>query len=893
MAQADLSGRQLGVYQVEGLIGAGAMGEVYRARDTKLGRTVAIKVLPDSFTGDPDRLSRFDREARALAALNHPNIATIHGLEDFESVQSVPGATVRGLVLELVEGETLADRIRNGLTHDQALRLARQIADALDAAHEKGVVHRDLKPANIRVTPDGTVKVVDFGLAKLIQPAESTLPSSSSPTMALEGTREGIVVGTAAYMSPEQARGLPVDRRTDIWAFGCVLYEMLTGRAAFARGTIADTVAAVLNSEPDWAALPAPVPPHVRRVLRRCLEKDVKRRARDIGDVRMELDDAAAPREPLPPGAGRGSRFSGAVPWVLATLGLIAAIAIGVRVWNGRTATPAPEPVVTRTTLTLPPGQEFDTTGGAGPVAFSQDGRRIAYVATAGGGTRLFVRSLDAFGADPLPGTEGAQFPFFSPDGESVAFFADRKLKRISIRGGSPLVVCEAVTTGRGATWGADGTIVFDPGASGLIRVPAAGGAPQPVVSRDATMDRTDLSWPQFLPGGHQLLVTVGGRAFAEDSLAALSLDTGEWHQLGPGSQPQYSPSGHLIYHAIGVREGELHVVPFDLVTLSVRGRPVTVLENAFRAQNGGAVYFAVAQNGTLIFTPGGYARTLVQVDRHGKRSPILDDRLGFRGPVVSPDGGRVAVTIDPRPSQIWVYDPARQTRSAFATDVHSLNPLWTPDGRRIAYAASDGGGTDVFWRVADAGSPAERLLTREGPQYPTSWSRDGRLLIFSDGLANAFDIWMLPLGGQPRSLVATPASESNAQLSPDNRWIAYQSNESGRLDVYVRPFPNVNDGKWTISTAGGQRPAWSPDGTELFYAADSGIMRVPVGMRGSRFVAGPPEQLFNGPYDLSYTSYAVSKDGTHFIMVEVDPNARPTQLNVVLNWAEELRRKQ
>ena len=886
MAQADLSGSQLGVYQVEALIGAGAMGEVYRARDTKLGRTVAIKVLPDSFTNDPERLARFEREARALAALNHPNIATIHGLEDFEPVQSTRGASVRGLVLELVEGETLADRIRNRLTHDQALRLARQIADALDAAHEKGIVHRDLKPANVRVTPEGAVKVVDFGLAKLIQPAESSLSSSSSPTMTSDGTREGVVVGTAAYMSPEQARGLPVDRRTDIWAFGCVLYEMLSGRAAFGRETTSDTVAAVLNSEPDWTALPEIVPPHLRRVLRRCLEKDVKRRARDIGDVRVELDDAAASLEALPAAAGRLSRFIGALPWGLAMLGLIAAVAIGVSVWSGRPARSS-EAVVTRTTLTLPPGQEFDTAVGAGPLAFSQDGRHIAYVATAGGGTRLFVRHLDAFGADTLSGTDGAQFPFFSPDGESVAFFADRKLKRISIRGGSPLVVCEAPTTGRGGTWGADGTIVFDPGASGLMRVPAAGGVPQPVVSRDATMDRKDLSWPQFLPDGRGLIVTVAGK-FVEDTLAVLALDTGEWHQLAPGSQPQYSPSGHLIYHAIGVREGELHAIPFDTTTLSLRGRPMAVVDNVFRAQNAGALFFAVAQNGTLIFTAGGYARTLVQVDRHGRRTPIVDDRLGFRGPVVSPDGGKVAVTIDPRPSQIWVYDLARRTRSAFATDHHSLTPLWTPDGRRIAYATGD---PDLFWRAADAGSPAERLLARDGQQYPTSWSRDGKLLIFTDGLPNAFDIWMLPIGGQPRPLLATPASEWNAHLSPNDHWIAYQSNESGRLDVYVRPFPNVNDGKWTISTAGGQRPAWSPDGTELFYAAESAIMRVPVDTRGSRFVAGPPEQLFSGPFDLSYTSYAISKDATHFVMVEVDPNARPTQLNVVLNWAEEVKR--
>ena len=503
-----LTGSNLGVYQVEALIGAGAMGEVYRARDTKLGRTVAIKVLPDSFTDDPERLARFEREARALAALNHPNIATIHGLEDFESVQSTGVATIRGLVLELVEGETLDDRIRSGLTCDQALELARQIADALDAAHEKGIVHRDLKPANVRVTPEGTVKVVDFGLAKLIRPAEAD-QSSSLSTVSLGGTREGVVVGTAAYMSPEQARGLPVDRRTDIWAFGCVLYEMLTARRAFARDTIGDTVAAVLNSEPDWSAIPDIVPPPVRRVLRRCLEKDIRRRARDIGDVRMELDEAAGSRETVPGPAAAGSRLSGGRPWVLTALGVLTAAAIAWAVWLPRPGVPIGGPMVTRTTLTLPPDHELDTGGGAGPLAISPDGQRVAYVATAGGRTGLMSVDLDAFGAQAIPGTEGAQYPFFAPDGEWVAFFADRKLKRVSIRGGSPLIVCDAATVGRGGTWGADGTIVFDPGPSGLMRVAATGGTPQPVTSRDPAMDRRDLSWPQFLPDGRGLLVTV------------------------------------------------------------------------------------------------------------------------------------------------------------------------------------------------------------------------------------------------------------------------------------------------------------------------------------------------------------------------------------------------
>jgi serine/threonine-protein kinase len=374
--------------------------------------------------------------------------------------------------------------------------------------------------------------------------------------------------------------------------------------------------------------------------------------------------------------------------------------------------------------------------------------------------------------------------------------------------------------------------------------------------------------------------------------MAALSLDTSEWHDLGRGSQAQYLPSGHLIYHAVGVREGELHAVAFDARKLALRGTPVSVMDSVFRAQDGGAAYFAVAQNGTLTFTPGGYARTLVRVDRNGRPTQLLDDRRGFRGPAVSPEGLRVAITIDPRPSQIWVYDLGRKSRIALATEGHNLSPVWTPDGRRIAYASDvPDAPPDLFWRAADAGTAGERLLARDGPQFPTSWSPDGRLLIFNDGVPNGYDIWVLPLNGTPRALIATQASELGGQLSPDGRWLAYQSNESGRFEVYVRPFPNVNDGKWAVSTVGGHRALWSRNGRELFYAVGSALMSVPVDARGPVFAAGTPELLFSGPFDTSYTNYAISADGAHFIMVDVDPNARPTQLHVVLNWAEEVRR--
>jgi len=887
----SLTGRQLGAYQVGELLGAGGMGEVYRARDQRLGRDVALKVLSSHVTADPEHAARFEREARVLASLNHPNIASIYGLEEFDATAGAGVPNLRALVLELVEGETLSRRIRQAgkgrLVADRALNIARQMADALDAAHEKGIVHRDLKPANIALAPGDVVKVLDFGLAKLAPPRAADDTSDVSPTVTVDATREGIVMGTVAYMSPEQARGQAVDKRTDIWGFGCVLFEMLTGRAAFARATTSDTLAAILASQPDWDALPATTPPAVRRLLRRCLEKDLKDRARDIGDVRMELDEALSTDRDAGSAGATASRH-GVPGWMLAVAGFIAAVSVGSAVWMSTRSGRGSDPV-TRTTLSLPPNHELDTGGGAAPMAISPDGRRLAYVASDGTRTQLYLRQLDTFEPRAIAGTDGAQYPFFSPDGRWVAFFADSKLKRVSVESGSPLTICDAPTVGRGGSWGADGTIVFDPGGAGLLRVAGEGGRPEPLSSADPAMDQKDLSWPQFLPGGRALLVTVGRTGSMDTTIAALSLDTLQWRQVGPGSQAQYLPPGFLIYHAIGVREGELHAVAFDSTSLATSGTPFAVLDSVLRAPDAGAAYFGVAPSGTLIFAPGGYARSLVQVDRNGRRTPLLDDRRGFRRPELSPDGSKVAVTIDPRPSQIWVYDIVRKSRIAITTQGHSLGSPWTPDSQRVAFT-TDG---DIFWRAADAGSPAERLLARDGPQYPTSWSADGRLLVFDDGVPNGYDIWLLPLQGEPRPLLATPASELSGQLSPDGRWLAYQSNESGRYEVYVRPFPEVRGGKWTISTSGGQRPLWSRDGTELFYLVGSSVMRVAIDARGgTEFRPGAPQELFSGPFDTSGMNYSISIDGKHFVMVEPDPNARPTQLNVVQNWADEVARR-
>jgi eukaryotic-like serine/threonine-protein kinase len=889
---AGLTGERLGIYQVESLIGSGGMGEVYLARDTRLGRAVAIKVLPSAFTSNATRVARFEREARLLASLNHPHIATVYGLEEF----AARGGTERvfALVMELVEGLTLAEQIRQadtssatgkraGLPLDVTLRIAGQIADALEAAHEQGIVHRDLKPANVSVTAGGDVKVLDFGIAKLEpQPDDRAPVAAATETW---HTHEGTIVGTAAYMSPEQARGQAVTRRTDVWAFGCVLYEMLAGRPAFARATPSETLGAILHEQPDWEALPASTPPAVRHILRRCLEKDLKRRARDIGDVRLDLEDALSP--PARVDGPAIARRRGVPAWAAGLLALVAA-GIGAALWMALFPTPARAPDVTRTTLMLMPNQELDTGDAAGPLALSPDGRQVAYVAVGGGRAQLYHRRLDAFESRAIEGTDGARYPFFSPDGEWVAFFANGKLQRVSMQGGAPLAVCDTPTVGRGGAWADDGTIVFDPGTAGLMRVAATGGTPTPVTSSDNAIDRQDLSWPHFLPGGRDLLVTLGRTGATDTRVAVLSLDTGVWRELGPGSQAQFLAPGHLVYHAIGVREGELHAAAFDLERGVLSGTPVSVLENVFRAPDSGAVYFAVAPNGTLVFARGGYGRTLVRVDRAGQRTPLLDERRGYRMPALSPDGGSVALTIDPRPSQVWVYDISRKSRIPLATEGHNLSPLWTPDGRRIAYTSN--ASADIYWRTADAGAPAERLLQRDGPQYASSWSSDGKLLVFHEGGPNQYDIWSLPIGGTPRPLIVTSASELGGRLSPDERWLAYESNESGRFEIYVRPFPNVTGGKWMISTSGGQRAVWGPDMKEVFYHAGSSMMRVAVDALGPSFKAGNAEPLFSGPFDMTSTGYALAKDG-RFIMVEIDPHARPTQLHVVLDWSEDVTR--
>jgi hypothetical protein len=504
----------------------------------------------------------------------------------------------------------------------------------------------------------------------------------------------------------------------------------------------------------------------------------------------------------------------------------------------------------------------------------------LAYVARRGGSVWLYLRELNAFGAKPMPGTEGASFPFFSPDGAWVAFLAGGKLKRQSVAGASPITICDFPFPGRGGTWGADGTIVIA-GPDGLLKVPSGGGTPIPLGEKNAGVEYR-VSWPHFLPDGRTLIATVFEPGKGE-SLIAVSLGTGASHPIGRGSQAQFLPSGQMVFHAPHVREGELQAVAFDVERLAFRGEPVSVLDGVFRSENNGGAHFAVAPSGDLVFARGGYARMLVRVDRHGRRTPLLDERRGYRLPHISPDGRRVLVAIDPRPSQLWVFDLLRRTGVEIA---QSLGNAWMPDSQRVTFAYQG----DIYWRRADGGTPAERLFARAGTESPQDWSRDGQVLVFNDTTTNKFDIWMWKRGDQPRPLLATPAHELTAKLSVDGRWLAYQSDESGRQEIYIRPFPNVADGKWLVSTGGGLSPAWAPNGRELYYLNGSTLMAVPIQPGpGAALDVGVPAALFDGPFDVGANNFDVSSDGT-FVMIEADPTARHTQVDIVQNWLRKSR---
>ncbi len=881
-------GTTLGVYEVTAAIGAGGMGEVYKARDTKLDRDVALKILPDAFVNDPERLARFQREAKVLASLNHPNIAQIHGLE--ESGDSP------ALVLEYVPGPTLQDRIAKGpIPLDEALPIARQIAEALEAAHEQGIIHRDLKPANVKVKDDGTVKVLDFGLAKALQPELSDLDAANSPTMTMTAaaTKMGVIMGTAAYMSPEQARGKTVDKRADIWAFGIVLYEMLTGRQAFGGTDISLTLAAVLKTDLNLDALPDDTPLGLRRVLRRCIQKDRAQRSRDIGDVRLELDEAlAAPVEDdeTLATAPIAQPSVWQRPMSIAGIVLLAVVVTGIVVWSMTQPDP---PLVVRMPIPLGANESFSNTG-RNLVAISPDGSHIVYAANLG----LSLRPVDQLEATPLAGTSegsgvgvpGARNPFFSPDGQWVGYHVGDQLRKVSISGGAPITVGEIGTGIFGASWGADGTILFGQGAGGIWRVPGTGGTPEQVIA----VEDGDLAYgPQALPGGEWVLFTLrpsGTSAWDAAQIVAASVTTGERQVLVEGGRDgRYVGTGHLVYALNNV----LFAVPLDLETREVIGGPVSLVEGVQEATAGrsGAVHFSVADNGSLVYIPsgpgGGQESEMVWVNRSGQGEPVGAEPRRYARPRVSPDGTRVAVEIQDDNRDVWIYNLARETLTRLTfEDGSDRFPLWTPDGSRVVFQSDrDGGG--LFWKAADGTGEVERLMESLNTPRPSSWTADGRL-VFWQGPGG--DIGVLAVEGDRTMelILDTDFNESAPVISPDGRWIAYVSNESGTSEIYARPFPNIDDGKWQVSASGGFTPVWSPDGRELFF--DDGGLRMARVETEPAFNHATPELLF--AVNEFEGVLNIAPDGERFLMLRSLGGQLiegTESLIFVQNWFEEL----
>jgi len=886
------AGTQLGPYEVTAQIGVGGMGEVYQATDTKLKRQVAIKVLPESVAADTDRLARFQREAEVLASLNHPHIAQIHGLEDTDGVKA--------LVMELVEGPTLADRIAQGaIPVDEALAIAKQIAEALEAAHEQRIIHRDLKPANVKVREDGTVKVLDFGLAKALEPAGAGAPEvSHSPTMSARATQAGVILGTAAYMSPEQARGKPVDKRADVWAFGVVLYEMLTGKRAFEGEDVSMTLSKVLQLEPDFDAMPSDVPPRVGQALRVCLRKEWRERASDIHDVRLALEgafEAAGPQAPVAVAATR-SLWRRALP--IAATAVLAGLVVGSAVWS--LTRPAPE-TITRFPLTLPPGDSFTNTN-RHVVALSPDGTRLVYVAN----LQLYLREMDQMAATPIRGTEesGSQSPFFSPDSQWVGFWANGNLRKVSVTGGASVTLCAAARP-YGASWGADDTILFGQGPGGILRVAANGGAPEVLIPMDSDKNERGHG-PQMLPDRKTVLFTLSTTGSWDDSqIVAQSLETGERRVLIEGGRDaRYVPTGHLVY-ALGET---LLAVPFDLARLEVTSGPVPVVEGV--GHGGGDTWVAHASfsgSGSLVYVPhtslvSRAVRQLVWVDREGVEAPLTQTRGSYLVPRVSPDGRRLAVAIMAEDRDIWVYEMARDTmtRLTFAEGTDT-DPVWSPDGQRIAFYSSrptaDGTVGGILAKAADGGGEAVLLRGIDGGAYPSSWSADGKVIVFRANGDLGHDIGVLSLDGEPKDeiLLGTPFGELHPSLSPDGRWLAYASDESGQREVYVRPFPGPG-GKWQVSTGGGAEPIWARNGTEIFYRNADKMMAAPVSA-DKVFAAGKPIELFEERYAVDpigndMHNYDVAPDGQRFVMIkEGEQESTAVPINHVLNWFEELKR--
>ena len=893
-------GKTLGHYEILEPLGKGGMGEVYRARDTKLDRDVAIKVLPEDFASDPDRLARFEREAKLLAQLNHANIATIYGLED-EGDQ-------RFIVMEVVEGETLAERIGGSgrIEVEEAMEFARQIAEALEAAHDKGVIHRDLKPANVKVTPDGVVKVLDFGLAKSYEidgsAADVSPDLSHSPTM-MEATRAGMIMGTASYMSPEQAKGKPVDKRTDIWSFGALLFEMLTAQTAFRGEDVSETLAAILKDQPAWRELPVTLPATAQALLRRCLRKDQSRRLHDIADARIELEEAMAE-----PAAGADvDAAAGRRGFSLITVAaiVVAVAALTSAAWFGIRPSISDSGGTKRFVATLPEGSRVSLT--PKPIALSPDGSAIAYVQAGINGVQreLFVRPLDQLEPRLLIELSDARAPFFSPDGEWVGFFTGTELRRVSVNGGPPLPITDLGETGSfGASWGTDGTIVFSPGAGAELReVPATGGESVVLLEVDLAANEAGLYVPRHLPGSDAILYTVERDGVTPPAIGLLRRGSGDTEILiEPGSDAHYLPTGHLLY----LVDGTFFVAPFDIGSLKLTGQATPIRPGIHMTRRNTLGHFDIAEDGTLVFLEAADLptfrlawRTFDNEIDEVVTTPVEQGQFWL--PRLSPDGTRIAYRVDNEEGRrIMIHDLARGVQSVFAGDADHRALTWGPDGEYLYYNVQVAGDNDIWKRRADLSEPAELVLGGEGNQMLRDVSTDGDWLLFAQTEvvnSSTYDIWLYSLseGGEPRVMFNSEGNEPAGVFSPDGRWIGWVSAESGQLEVYVTGFPAMG-ARTRVSIDGGSEVAWAPDGRTLFFRFGPVLYAVDFDPN-----AGPtsaprevlaPLQLFNS----ASTGYEISPDGDRilsFVPPDLEPGADVplAEMHFVVNWFEELKR--
>jgi Tol biopolymer transport system component len=900
---------RLGAYEILGLLGAGGMGEVYRAKDPRLNREVAIKVLPEELFEGEERRQRFEREARLLAALNHPGIAAIYSFEEVPGSPSSSPSARHILVMELAEGEGLDRKIASSpLPLEESLSIARQIAEALEAAHEKGIVHRDLKPANVVVSNEGKVKLLDFGLAKAFENEHGSSPEiSHSPTLTARATAAGVILGTAAYMSPEQARGRPVDKRADVWAFGVVLFEMLTGKRLFQGETVSDTLAAVLRDPVDFGKLPPSTPPSVRVLLERCLEREPKQRLQAIGESRIALErtiaggsaiHVPAPRDAAP--AAPPGRALLSLSWAVAAACAAAAIALALRAR-------APEARVYRASIPAPDGAVFsvDTTQ-PGPPVLSPDGRKLAFAARgADAKVRLFVRSLDSTAPQPLAGTEGAQYPFWSPDSRFVGFGADQKLKKIEASGGPPTVLCPTTDFPKGGSWSPKGVIVFAPSSGGpLWTVSENGGEARQVTKFDAKRGDNSHRLPYFLPDGSHFLflARLGGAAPAEGNQVLVgSTDGGEPKPLLRSPAAAEYASGYLLF----MRDTALLAQRFDASRLKLEGEPHPVAENVSIVRGAAKGTFSASQTGVLVAHVGDtivLGADLEWVDRSGKTLASLSEHAPYDEAVISPDGRSVAVSLlDFKfgTHDVWICDVARNLRTRFTFEPgEELAPRWAPDGRSIAYVAGRGAQQGIFRKQVEGSAAEELLYASETVKIPTGFSPDGKLLAFAElGQDTNFDIWILPLAGdrKPYPFLKTSFSEAGAVFSPDGKWIAYHSNESGKSEVYVTPFPGPGR-KWQVSAQGGGYPGWRQGGREIVYQEwqTNKVFSVPVSFRGDTPDFGRAAELFVAPPPLAGIAarFDAASDARKFMVVRQGKQREAQALTLVVNWTAELEGK-